>query len=242
MSIRQSSGDRARDRAVMLAAVAELLGVPPSTVSISQECADCGGDHGQPRVSLAAPHRAEPPPRASRAWVSLARARDLLAVAVSIAGPVGVDIEVVDAVARAPLDAFDEPEWLAIRESDDPARRMAELWTAKEAILKADGRGLRCDPRDLSIRLPEHGSPGALRLVRWAGASVTPREVHLHRFEPAEGVVGAVATVGAARATVNHATVHQATVHPGDGEPRGAPRCAPRCAPEVQDRRGRDFA
>jgi 4'-phosphopantetheinyl transferase len=203
VSIRQSSGDRMRDRTAMVAAVAELLGVPPSTVSIAQECEDCGGDHGQPRVSLAAPHRTGHRPRASRAWVSLARARDFLAVAVSLAGPVGVDIEDVGAVAREPLDAFDEPEWRAIRESDDPARRMAEFWTAKEAILKADGRGLRCDPRDLSIRLPERGARGIPRLVRWAGASVTPREVHLRQFEPATGLVGAIAVVGPARATVD---------------------------------------
>ena len=81
-------------------------------------CPWCGSDrHGRPVVLGTA------------ATVSMAYAGDLVAVAWSTSGPVGIDIEV------------DGP---AVGEYGD-----VRAWTRIEALLKATGEGLRRDPRDL---------------------------------------------------------------------------------------------
>ncbi len=189
--VRESGGARDGDRALLITEISTLLRIRPTTVSISQNCADCGGDHGQPLVTLEDDRL--------HGWVSLARARGRVAIAASSVGPVGVDIEVVTAVAAQPLDAFGAVELAAIRESSHPARVMTQLWTAKESLLKADGRGLRCDPRDVEFRVADPGSSLAPELDRWLGGRVEPREVHLQHFEPAAGVIGTVTVFGPIR-------------------------------------------
>jgi phosphopantetheinyl transferase len=80
-------------------------------------CPWCGSDrHGRPIVL------------GSAAAVSIAYAVDLVAVAWSSVGPLGIDIEV------------DGP---AVGEYGD-----VRAWTRIEALLKATGEGLRRDPRD----------------------------------------------------------------------------------------------
>jgi phosphopantetheinyl transferase len=93
-------------------------------------CPWCGSDrHGRPAVL------------GSAAAVSISYAADLVAVAWSPSGPVGIDIEV------------DGP---AVGEYGDVL-----AWTRIEALLKATGEGLRRDPRDLpdlpsiEIELPD---------------------------------------------------------------------------------------
>ncbi|WP_185201093.1 4'-phosphopantetheinyl transferase superfamily protein [Glaciihabitans sp. INWT7] len=175
VGIHPSTGDRMRDRDILAAAVsAAVPGLGAAT--LSRRCADCCGDHGQPRVA------------GDLAWASLARAGGFLAVAVSTVGPVGIDLEDPAAVARAPLDAFTAEELRFIRGGADAARTATEFWTAKEAILKADGRGLRCDPRDLQLG----GDP--LRLVAWPECPIALTAVRLDGFDGPNGLVGAVAT------------------------------------------------
>jgi 4'-phosphopantetheinyl transferase len=147
--------------------------VAPSTVT--QLCPDCGGDHGRPLVS------------SGDRWVSLSRAGGLVAIAVSGVGPLGLDIESRTAASAHPLDAGGEPL--------EPAR----LWTMKEAVLKADGRGLRVDPRDLVIG----DGPS---LTAWDDASFPLAELTLVEFVVSTDIVGAVAVV-APRATIDLSAV-----------------------------------
>lgn len=77
--------------------------------------------------------------------VSISHSRNLVAVAASVDGPVGVDVEDVYArevagLARRWFDAT-ELEWMA-GEPDELAAFL-QLWTAKEAVGKALGQGLR---------------------------------------------------------------------------------------------------
>ena len=130
--------------------------------TVTRLCPDCGGDHGMPVVAE------------QGRWVSLSRAGGLVAVAFSTAGPVGVDLESRDAVARHPAQGLRHPD--------------ATEWTAKEAVLKADGRGLRVDPGELVV---DNG-----RLVEWAGCPVPLDRVRLHNFAATDDLVGTVAWFG----------------------------------------------
>jgi phosphopantetheinyl transferase len=81
-------------------------------------------------------------PRLDRdGWhVSLAHTREL-ALAVLAERPVGADLEDLRAPRLAKLHRFFEPAELARLGSIEP-RALAELWTAKEAVLKLAGVGL----------------------------------------------------------------------------------------------------
>ncbi len=118
---------------------------------------------------------------AAELWVSLGGRDGMLAIAVSRLGPVGVDVETLarcedgEAVAEA-LFAPAESAWL---EALLPRRRpeaFARLWTGKEAVLKALGRGIIdgvADP-DFAARLDGDGDCFRDRLgIEMDGASHT---------------------------------------------------------------------
>ncbi|WP_223692830.1 4'-phosphopantetheinyl transferase family protein [Leifsonia poae] len=119
-------------RPVLRELVSELCGVPVSSVLIQARCPDCGGAHGRPVVMA--------PAAATRIRVSLSHVGDTVVAAASLDRAVGVDAE--------PADAATDPErttaieHVSGREGADPLAR----WTSIEAVLKADGRGLRVDP------------------------------------------------------------------------------------------------
>lgn len=100
-----------------------LLGVDPGGIEVSVLCPDCGGPHGSPRVAGS--------DDLERIRVSISHTDGTTLVAATLDTALGVDIEATDAAL--------------------PTRRgvvvdsIAE-WTRVEAVLKADGRGLRVDP------------------------------------------------------------------------------------------------
>jgi 4'-phosphopantetheinyl transferase len=199
-------GDRAatsaEDHQVLAHLVARLAGVDAASVALSQDCPTCGASgHGPLRVALAG--RADGSPTVH---VSLARAGGRVALAVTAAGPVGIDLESVADVGRAPVAAalLSPAEADAVRALPAPAAEtaLAELWTAKEAVLKAAGIGLRVDPRDLSIRLdpltaPAGNGDGAeqRRLVEWPQAPFPVAKLHLLPVPAPSGTVITVAVV-----------------------------------------------
>jgi len=78
-------------------------------------------------------------------WVSVSHTPDLIAVAAGDDGPVGVDDEKqhareVDSMARR---WFDPAELVWLAEQPDELQAFLHLWTAKEAVGKALGKGLR---------------------------------------------------------------------------------------------------
>jgi 4'-phosphopantetheinyl transferase len=110
-------------RALLRALVAELAGVAEAGIRIVARCPDCGGDHGRPVVMA--------PDAATDVRVSLAHAGGVTVAAALVGGAVGIDAEPRPHAA----DAF-------------PALRR---WTRIEAVLKADGRGLRVDPETVEF-------------------------------------------------------------------------------------------
>lgn len=99
---------------------------------VTAHCADCSGPHGRPMIA---------------GWFSsVTHAAGVTVVAASRSGALGVDAEPV----RAGEDRI-----AAIRElttdAPDEASAVLRHWTRVEAVLKADGRGLRVDPREVVV-------------------------------------------------------------------------------------------
>jgi 4'-phosphopantetheinyl transferase len=130
-------------------AAARQLGVPPADVSVDRTCGRCGAQHGRPLLPGTGLH------------ASVSHSADVVAVALTSCGPVGVDVEAV-----RPID------FAAIAESVcTPAERInvrAEadfftIWTRKEAVLKATGEGLSRPMSDVHVA-PPSSAPALLGL------------------------------------------------------------------------------
>jgi len=119
--------------------------------------------------------------------ISLSHSGDLVAVGLSLLGPVGVDVE---ASARRVYGSGLEEEALTGHEraalgrlpEEERNAAVIRLWTLKEAYGKARGLGLRLPPRSFGFPVP--GDPGApaagTRLLRADG---TPADDRGWRFE-----------------------------------------------------------
>lgn len=88
--------------------------------------------------------------------ISISHAAGTVVLAVSEAaqlsgGPIGVDIESMDEVsplAVSRMAATEERAWIdAAGNQRDRCRRMCQVWTRIEAVLKAEGVGFSIDPR-----------------------------------------------------------------------------------------------
>ena len=98
------------------------------------------------------------PAGAAAAGFSLSRSRTAVVVALSgSAQPVGVDIEDLqgaEAPSVAELGIVCTVPERSLLEAQGPTDRTALwrlLWTRKEAVLKADGRGLQLDPNRVTV-------------------------------------------------------------------------------------------
>jgi len=124
---------------------------------------------------------------------NVSHSRELAAIAVSRHDAVGVDIERIDAGfprddVAADVLAPDELEDLRSLPEERQAAYFFQLWTMKEALLKAAGTGLSIDPVAIRIRL-EDGAPTIVSApAECAGAS-------LHGLSLDEGYAGAVAVL-----------------------------------------------
>lgn len=115
---------------VLLREIASVVArAPADSMVVSARCPDCGGAHGAPVIEGAT------------VSVSLARCATAVVVAASGTGRIGVDVEQRDGTADDRLSAI---ETLT-------GERSLRRWTRTEAVLKADGRGLRIDPADVAF-------------------------------------------------------------------------------------------
>ena len=134
-----------RDRFVLGAALLRLaaaphLDVPAAAVRVDRSCAQCGEQHGRP-VLAGTPIQA-----------SVSHSGDCVAVALTGAGPVGVDVEAIGAADYRPVlpSVCTAAERAQIRSAAD----FYCYWTRKEAVLKATGEGLRRPMTDLLVSPP----------------------------------------------------------------------------------------
>ena len=153
-------------RAALLTAASRFTGSELRRLSIYATCPDCGRSHGRPRIIGAQ----------SPIHVSLTHVEGH-AIAVASAVPVGVDAE-----TRTTLRAQRTAVRLVTSVSQSGGiRRGIRHWTRVEAILKADGRGLRIDPRGVIVT----GRRGAIR--------DSPVRYRLGALHPVRGFVVSVA-------------------------------------------------
>ena len=180
------AGDRARHllgAVIMRALAAAALGGPPGAVPIRRECHVCGGAHGKPIVDGLA--------------FSVSHAADRAVVAVSPAGPIGVDVELV--VRRKTVDLLKSrtltANELAALERIAPelqARAFTRYWTRKESLLKATGQGLTVPFRTVEVTGPYE----AAAVVHWRARPAGAEETWLQSLDGGPDYEAAVAAIG----------------------------------------------
>ncbi len=125
---------------------------------------------GQDAASLefALTAHGKPTLQGERIFFNVSHSGSLGIIATSAHSPLGVDIE--SGARLTELDGLAEivmspTERQSFNRLDVPRRRQAflRLWTRKEAVLKADGRGLSLDPTALSVGF-DHASTIRLEL------------------------------------------------------------------------------
>lgn len=130
-------------------AAARHLGIRPDAVAVDRTCDRCGAQHGRPRL----------PGNGLQASVS--HSGDIVAVAITSAGPVGVDVEAVRSIDFAAVtERVCTP---GERNQVQAAADFFTYWTRKEAVLKATGEGLHRPMTDLEVA-PPGSAPVLLRL------------------------------------------------------------------------------
>jgi 4'-phosphopantetheinyl transferase len=154
------------------------LGVPPDKVPLTRACRECGEPHGPPAVADG-PH------------LSVSHSGDRVAVALSEAGPVGVDVEAVtrrldESIARLLLS---EAEAARATPPDEPG--LFTYWTRKEAIVKATGDGLRAPLTDITVSPPAQPP----QLQAWSGRSDLVGRINLHDLDPGADYAGCLALI-----------------------------------------------
>lgn len=127
--------------------LAGALGVDPSDVRLDRApCTRCANaNHGPPRI-------VEP---ACDLHISTSRSRDIALVALSTAGPVGIDVESrlrvgdMHRLVEATMTGREKRTLLEEGEEVERIQRFLQCWTRKEAVLKAAGVGIVVDLRSI---------------------------------------------------------------------------------------------
>jgi len=162
-------------RAAVRLLLSRYIGAPPDKIVFRYE------PQGKPALSGVA------------GWqFNVSHSRDLAAIAISRYDPLGIDLELID--PDFPRDdvapdilADDELADLAALPPEGQPAYFFQLWTLKEALLKAVGSGLSLDPRTIRIRLDAALNPAII--------SAPPECMHatLHRFSLQPGYAAALA-------------------------------------------------
>jgi len=148
-------------RAAVRRAMGDLLGIRPADLRFET------GPHGKPELRH---------PGVTHSF-SFSRSGGRAVLAVVERGCVGVDLEAADAAPDAedlaPLAlAPGEAEELSSLPALERQRYFLRRWTAREALLKAAGTGLCCDPSSIALRVEGEalracGDPRVEGLLAW---------------------------------------------------------------------------
>ncbi|MFH9723423.1 4'-phosphopantetheinyl transferase family protein [Streptomyces sp. NPDC017254] len=172
-------------RALLRTAAAGYLGLPPRSVEVVARCPDCARNHGKPELP------------GTGLQVSVSHSGSRVAVGVTRAGPVGIDVEEISA-SVSPTELL--PHVLGSAEPRTPAHATTSgfhrMWTRKEAVLKATGQGLRVPLSEVGVSAPEEDP----RVLFLGGPAARPAEDFvLADLEAGAGCAAAVAVIGGGR-------------------------------------------
>ncbi|RDJ23562.1 hypothetical protein DWF00_18900 [Bosea caraganae] len=119
--------------------VAQQFGLEPGSVKLDHD------ERGRPLLAQ---------PAGTGLHLSLATRGGLVAVALAH-GPVGIDVERIDLATEPPLAMLHPQEREALLALPESARPLAfaQLWSAKEAYVKALGTGFLRAPESFAVRL-----------------------------------------------------------------------------------------
>jgi 4'-phosphopantetheinyl transferase len=150
----EADRDRFTLAAVLLrAVVGRAGGADASAVVVDRRCDRCGEPHGRPRL-----------PRAGLE-ASISHSGDVAVVAITEAGPVGVDVEFIG--TRGYAEILRSVCTRSERESVQTPADFFAFWTRKEAVVKATGEGLNRALTDVVVTPPDT----APAVVSFAGAT-----------------------------------------------------------------------
>ncbi len=168
----------AHTRAVLRRLLGDVLGMPAAAVSFAY------GPHGKPRVRTAS----------MDVRFNVSHSHEVALIAIALGREVGIDVERRRAVPDAGTIARDSfpPSEAALGDE-----AFLELWTRKEAVLKASGLGLAEGLSDVEVGV----RPLAERSVV---ALATHGSWSLLSFEPCEGYIAAVAAEGSGWELARH--------------------------------------
>jgi 4'-phosphopantetheinyl transferase len=169
-------------RALIRGVAAAELGKDPRDIAIDSSCFDCGKPHGKPKVD--------------GLEVSISHSGDWVALAVTDADPVGVDVE---EVRDAEVDdlagiAFSPAELAVFKAVPKQDRKGAffTYWSRKEAVVKATGKGMSVPMSKLT--LTAHDEPP--RVVSSEAPEVDVSTVHMADLHAGDGYRASVAVFG----------------------------------------------
>jgi 4'-phosphopantetheinyl transferase len=171
--------------------LAGRFSLPAAKVRLDRTCPECGKPHGKVR--------------SDGVELSVTHSGDLVGVAVGDR-PVGLDVEQVDpgvdvdALAGIVLSP-EEVQELSRYDGLDKSRAFTTYWTRKEAVVKANGDGLRTDLRTVIVSRPDKPA----NLLRWARHS---GPIQLLDLQPDPGHAATLATL---HPEPPHVQVHDAT-------------------------------
>lgn len=165
-------------RGILRSILASYTGIPPSELKFSYSAT------GKPSLM-----------KAAGLEFNISDSEDLFACAVSDDAQVGIDIERIRPVAdleslTQTALTLTELAWLKRQLPEDRLRSFFGVWTKKEAILKADGRGLGVDLRSFEIN-PDGPFPASVRLRNDAEPADLP--YWISPFTPSSDYIGALA-------------------------------------------------
>lgn len=167
--------------ALLRLVVGRYTGQSPQLVRIDRVCPDCDRPHGKPVLADGALE------------VSLSHSGDRVAVALTGAGPVGIDVEKLDRDGHLPQMerlVFSPAEIARLPVApDDRLVAFYTCWTRKESLLKATGEGLRAPMTALTFS--DFDQPAKL-LACTDRAGL--RSV-VHDLKPGRGYFGAVSVL-----------------------------------------------
>lgn len=180
---RMGSARRRREflvcRGALRRVLADALGVEPLAAPIFR------GAHGKPSLA---------PGRRPALGFNVSHSGGWFVVAVAVGMEPGVDVERIRprrSLSGLARRFFSRAEQEEVAADPDPPRSFYRIWTRKEAVIKADGRGVAIGLDRFDVNA---GEPPALLEARWAGAA--PDETahwSLHSLEAAPGYEAALA-------------------------------------------------